>query len=231
MPLPATLRALKSRNFRLFFAGQLISLVGTWMQNVAQSWLVYRLTGSSMLLGLVGFSAQIPVFVFSVPGGIAADRLSRRKVVIATQASSMVLAFALAGLTLTHTIAIWHVFVLSALLGVINAFDIPARQAFLMDMVGREDLINAIALNSAMFNASRVVGPAVAGILVATIGEGWCFFVNAVSYIAVIAGLVAMHVTRTSAPVRIRRWKTCWRASSSWPGMPRSTCSCCCSEL
>jgi MFS family permease len=193
---PSTLRALKNRNFQLFMGGQLISLVGTWMQNVAQAWLVYRLTGSSVQLGLIGFAGQIPVFLFSIPGGIAADRMSRRQVVIGTQTASMLLAFALAGLTLTHTVQIWHVFALSALLGVVNAFDIPARQAFLGDMVGRTDLINAIALNSAMFNASRVVGPAVAGVLVATIGEGWCFFVNAVSYIAVIAGLVAMRVTR-----------------------------------
>ena len=196
MPLPATLRALKYRNFQLFFGGQLISLVGTWMQTVAQSWLVYRLTGSSVLLGLVGFASQIPVFVFSILGGIAADRMSRRRVVIATQTASMLLAFVLAVLTLTDRIQIWHVFVLSALLGVVNAFDIPARQAFIMDMVGREDLINAIALNSAMFNASRILGPAVAGILVASIGEGWCFFANAVSYVAVIAGLLMMNVTR-----------------------------------
>jgi MFS family permease len=196
MPLPATLRALKSRNFQLFFGGQLISLIGTWMQNVAQAWLVYSLTGSAALLGLVGFAGQIPVCLFSIPGGIAADRWSRRHVVIATQTASMLLAFALAALTLTHAVQIWHVFVLSALLGVVNAFDVPARQAFIMDMVGREDLINAIALNSAMFNASRVVGPAVAGILVATIGEGWCFFTNGVSYIAVLAGLLAMRVTR-----------------------------------
>ena len=192
MPLPTTLRALKYRNFQLFFAGQLISLVGTWMQNVAQSWLVYRLTGSSVLLGLTSFSGQIPIFLFSVPGGIVADRLSRRHIVIATQTASMLLALALAALTLTHTVRIWHVFVLSALLGVVNAFDIPARQAFIMEMVGREDLINAIALNSAMFNASRVVGPAIAGILVASIGEGWCFFANGVSYIAVIVGLILM---------------------------------------
>src|SRR4051794_1281556 len=196
MPLPATLRALKYRNFQLFFAGQLISLIGTWMQTIAQSWLVYRLTGSSVLLGLVSFAGQIPVFVFSILGGIAADRLSRRRVVIATQTASMALAFALAFLTLSHRIQIWHVFVLSALLGVVNAFDIPARQAFIMDMVGREDLINAIALNSAMFNASRILGPAVAGILVASIGEGWCFFANAVSYVAVLAGLLMMNVTR-----------------------------------
>src|SRR5205814_3426152 len=148
--LPVTLRALKHRNFQLFFGGQLISLIGTWMQNVAQAWLVYRLTGSSLLLGSVAFAGQIPVLLFSVLGGIAADRFSRRHVVIATQTASMALASALAFLTLTHRVQIWHLFVLSALLGVVNAFDIPARQAFIMDMVGREDLINAIALNSAM---------------------------------------------------------------------------------
>jgi MFS family permease len=196
MRLPATLRALQYRNFQLFFGGQLISLIGTWMQTVAQSWLVYDRTKSSLLLGGIGFASQIPIFLLSPLGGIVADRYSRRHVVIATQASSMILAFALAILTLTGTVQIWHIFVLSALLGAVNAFDIPARQAFIVDMVGRADLMNAIALNSSMFNASRVVGPAVAGILVATIGEGWCFLANALSYIAVIGGLAAMRVTR-----------------------------------
>jgi MFS family permease len=190
------LRALRYRNFQLFFGGQLISLIGTWMQNVAQAWLVYQLTGSSVKLGLVSFCSQIPVFLLSPVGGIVADRFPRRRVVIATQAASMLLAFALAILTLTHLVQVSHIFVLSALLGVVNAFDIPARQSFFVEMVGREDLINAIALNSSMFNASRVIGPAVAGILVATIGEGWCFFANAVSYIAVIAGLFLMKVER-----------------------------------
>jgi MFS family permease len=194
MRLPATLRALRYRNFQLFFSGQLISLIGTWMQNVAQAWLVYRITGSSVQLGLVSFSGQIPVFLLSPLGGIVADRFRRHRVVIGTQAASMALALVLSGLTLTGVVQIWHVFVLSALLGVVNSFDIPARQAFIVDMVGREDLINAIALNSSMFNASRVVGPAIAGILVATIGEGWCFFANGVSYIAVIVGLLLMHV-------------------------------------
>jgi len=196
MPLPATLRALRSRDFRLFFAGQLISLIGTWLQNVAESWLVYRLTGSSVKLGLVSFCSLIPVFIMSPAGGIVADRFSRRHVIIATQTASMILAFVLSILTLTGLVRIWHLFVLAALLGVVNGFDIPARQAFIIDMVGRADLMNAIALNSAMFNASRTLGPAVAGILVATIGEGWCFFANAVSYIAVIAGLMMMRVTR-----------------------------------
>jgi MFS family permease len=196
MPLPATLRALQYRNFQLFFAGQLVSLIGTWMQNVAQAWLVYRLTGSSVLLGAIGFAGQIPVFILSPAGGIVADRYSRHRVVIATQAASMLLAFVLAFLTLSGRVQIWHVFVLAAALGAVNAFDIPARQSFIVDMVGRADLMNAIALNSSMFNASRVVGPAIAGILVASIGEGWCFFANGVSYVAVIAGLARMHVAR-----------------------------------
>ena len=190
-----TLRALRHRNFQLFFAGQLISLIGTWMQNVAQSWLVYRLTGSSALLGMVGFAGQIPVFLFAPIGGLIADRHSRHRIVVATQASALLLAFILAALTLSGRVQVWHIFVLAALLGVVNAFDIPARQSFLVEMVGRDDLINAIALNSSMFNGARIIGPAVAGILVAAIGEGWCFFANGVSYIAVIIGLLLMTVT------------------------------------
>jgi MFS family permease len=187
-------RALRHRNFQLFFGGQLISLTGTWMQTVAQSWLVYRLTGSGLLLGSVGFASQFPVFLFAPIGGITADRTNRQHVVIATQTASMLLAFVLAALTLSGRVQVWHVFVLAALLGVVNAFDIPGRQAFLVDMVGKEDLMNAIALNSSMFNGARVIGPAVAGILVAKLGEGWCFFVNGVSYIAVIIGLLMMNV-------------------------------------
>jgi len=187
-------RALRHRNFRLFFGGQLISLVGTWMQTVAQSWLVYRLTGSTLLLGTVGFASQIPVFLVAPIGGIVADRRNRHRVVIATQTSSMILAFILASLTLTNRIQVWEIMVLAGGLGVVNAFDIPARQAFLIDMVGRGDLMNAIALNSSMFNGARILGPAVAGILVAWVGEGWCFFVNAVSYIAVIVGLLLMRI-------------------------------------
>jgi MFS family permease len=190
----AGLRALRHRNFQLFFSGQLISLIGTWMQTVAQSWLVYRLTGSALLLGSVGFASQIPVFLFAPLGGITADRVNRRHIVISTQVAAMVLAFILASLTLFHKVQVWHVFILAGLLGVVNAFDIPGRQSFLVEMVGKEDLMNAIALNSSMFNGARVIGPAVAGILVAKIGEGWCFFANAVSYIAVIIGLLLMRV-------------------------------------
>jgi MFS family permease len=190
--LPATLRALRHRNFQFFFSGQLISLIGTWMQSVAQAWLVYRITGSALLLGSVGFASQIPVFLVAPFGGIVADRYNRHRVVIATQITSMVLAGVLAALTLTGRVQVWHIFVLAACLGVVNAFDIPGRQAFLVDMVGKEDLMNAIALNSSMFNGARIIGPAIAGILVARIGEGWCFFANAVSYIAVIIGLLMM---------------------------------------
>ena len=192
--LRATVRALRHRNFQLFFSGQLISLIGTWMQTVAQAWLVYRITGSSLLLGSVGFASQIPVFLFAPIGGIVADRHNRHRVVIGTQISAMVLASILAALTLTRTVQVWHIFLLASLLGLVNAFDIPGRQSFLVDMVGKEDLMNAIALNSSMFNGARVIGPAIAGILVAKIGEGWCFFANAVSYIAVIAGLLMMRV-------------------------------------
>jgi len=194
--LPATLRALHHRNFQLFFSGQLISLIGTWMQTVAQSWLVYRLTGSSLLLGSVGFASQFPVFVVAPLGGIVADRYNRHRVVIATQSASMILAFILAILTLSSRVQIWQIFVLAALLGVVNAFDLPARQSFIVDMVGKEDLMNAIALNSSMFNAARIVGPAVAGVLVARIGEGWCFLANGLSYIAVIVGLLLMRPPR-----------------------------------
>jgi MFS family permease len=185
-------RSLRHRNFQLFFSGQLISLIGTWMQNIAQAWLVYRLTGSSLLLGIVGFAGQIPIFLFAPIGGLAADRWNRHHVVIGTQVASMILAFILAALTLFHVVQVWEIVVLAALLGVVNAFDVPARQSFLIEMVVREDLMNAIALNSSMFNGARVIGPAIAGILVARIGEGWCFFANAVSYIAVIIGLLMM---------------------------------------
>ncbi|HEV2420501.1 MAG TPA: MFS transporter [Candidatus Acidoferrales bacterium] len=191
-------RALQHRNFQLFFGGQLISLIGTWMDTVAEAWLVYRLTGSSLLLGTVAFAGQIPVFLLAPIGGMAADRLNRRSIVVATQTASMILAGILAALTISGRVKVWEVVLLAALMGVVNAFDIPARQAFLVEMVGREDLMNAIALNSSMFNGARVIGPAIAGILVASIGEGWCFFANSVSYIAVIAGLLLMKINRRS---------------------------------
>jgi MFS family permease len=200
--LPSVLRSLHHRNYQLFFGGQLISLTGTWMQTVAQSWLVYRLTGSAVLLGFVGFSSQIPVFLLAPIGGSVADRYHRRGILVATQTAAMLLAFILAALALSGYVQVWHVFLLAALLGVVNAFDIPARQAFVADLVGREDLINAIALNSTMFNGARMIGPAVAGLLIDTIGEGWCFLANGVSYLAVIAGLLLMNMTvRTRVPL------------------------------
>lgn len=192
--LPAVFRAFKHRNFQLFFSGQIISLTGTWMQSVAQSWLVYRLTGSVELLGLIGFAGQFPVFLLTSFGGAIADKYNRQRILVATQTSSMILAAILAALTLSETIAVWHLFVLASLGGVINAFDIPTRQSFVVDMVGKDDLLNAIALNSSMFNGARIVGPAIAGILVSAVGEAWCFLGNAVSYIAVILGLLAMRI-------------------------------------
>jgi MFS family permease len=194
MPLPAALRALRSRNYRLFVAGQLVSLVGTWMQMVAQSWLIYRLTRSAALLGLIGFASQIPVFVLAPLGGVIADRAHRHHVIIATQSAMMILAFVLAALTLSGYVQVWHLFALASILGVTNAFDIPARQAFLVELVERDDIVNAIALNSSMLNGARVVGPGIAGVVVATVGEGWCFLLNAISYVAVIGALLMMRI-------------------------------------
>lgn len=189
----ATFRALQYRNFRLFFAGQSISLIGTWMQSIAMSWLVYRLTGSALLLGVVAFAAQIPTFILSPFFGVVADRYNRHRIIILTQTLSMLQAFTLAVLTLTGNIAVWHILALGVFLGCINSLDIPARQSFLIEMVEKKEVLgNAIALNSAMFNAARLIGPTVAGILVAVVGEGICFLINAISFIAVIAGLLLM---------------------------------------
>ncbi|WP_027368554.1 MFS transporter [Desulfocurvibacter africanus] len=188
------LRALRHRNYRLFFAGQGISLVGTWMQTMAQAWLVYRLSGSSLALGLVGFAGQIPVFLLAVFGGVVADARNRRAIMLWTQALSMLLALAAAALTLSGVVQVWHVMLLAVGLGVVNAFDIPARQAFVIDMVGRQDLHNAIALNSSMFNSARVLGPTLAGLLVPLVGEGWCFLLNGASYLAVMASLLLMRL-------------------------------------
>ncbi len=198
--IPNTFRALKHKNFRYFFAGQFVSLTGTWMQSVAQSWLVYRLTGSVVLLGLIGFASQIPVFFLAPVGGAFADRYNRQRILIITQTTAMIVAFILAILTLTETIKVWHLFVIAACFGLTNAFDIPTRQAFAVDMVGKEDLLNAIALNSSMFNGARIVGPAMAGILVALVGEGWCFLLNAFSYVAVLAGLLMMTINPVIRP-------------------------------
>ena len=187
-------RALKHRNFQLFIAGQLVSLIGTWMQTTAQLWLVYRLTGSAALLGVFGFANQIPMLVLAAVGGYVGDRYSRHRGVIATQTISMLLAFLLAGLTLTHLVKVWHLIAVTLLVGIVNAFDVPIRQAFFVQMVGKADLPNAIALNSSIFNGARVVGPAIAGFAIAWVGEGWCFFLNGLSFLAVIFALTAMKI-------------------------------------
>jgi MFS family permease len=207
---PHAVRALRSRNYRLFVGGQLISLIGTWMQMVAQAWLVYRLTGSAVLLGVTGFMAQIPVFVLAPLGGVIADRLDRRRILIVVQAGMMLLALTLAALTFAGVVRVWHIFALAALLGVANAFDIPTRQSFVVEMVGRESLPNAIALNSSMVNGARLVGPAVAGAVVAAVGEAWCFLINGVSYTAVIAALVVMRVSATHVQTRatVSAWES-----------------------
>ena len=188
-------RALRHRNFRLFFGGQSISLIGTWMTRVATSWLVYRLTGSALLLGTVSFAGQIPTFVVAPFAGVWVDRLDRRQVLVWTQTLSMVQSLALAGLTLSHLITIHWILGLSVMQGIINAFDMPGRQAFMVQMVeDRRDLSNAIAINSSMVNMARLVGPSLAGMLIAVSSEGWCFLVDGISYIAVIISLLMMRL-------------------------------------
>jgi MFS family permease len=196
------LRALRHRNYCLFFLGQGTSLIGTWITRVATSWLVYRLTGSAALLGLVGFASQIPTFFLGPFAGVWVDRLDRYRVLLATQVAAMVQSAALALLTIGGMIEVWHILALSVVQGVINAFDTPARQSFVVEMVeGPADLPNAIALNSSMFNGARLVGPSVAGVLVALVGEGWCFALDSISYVAVILSLLAMRVSpRPRAP-------------------------------
>ncbi len=203
------LRVFRHRNYRLFFGGQAISLPGTWMQSMAQSWLVYRLSESSFVLGALGFAAQLPLFALSVFGGALADSHDRRTILVGTQVASMLLALTAAALTMTDLVQVWHVFVLATALGMVNAFDVPTRQSFVMDMVGREDLPTAIGLNSSMFNAARVIGPTLAGLMVAAAGEGWCFLLNGVSFVPVIAGLLMMrlpaHVPPPPGPSTLQR--------------------------
>jgi MFS family permease len=190
------LRALGHRNYRLFFVGQSVSLVGTWLTRVATSWLVYRLSGSALLLGVVGFCGQIPALVLTPVAGVLVDRWNRHRLLVVTQVLSMLQSFALAVLALTGVIAVWHVAALSVVQGLINAFDVPGRQAFVVEMIeDRADLPNAIALNASMFNAARLLGPSVAGGLIAWVGEGGCFLIDGFSYLAVIASLVAMRIT------------------------------------
>ncbi|MFL6229144.1 MAG: MFS transporter [Pyrinomonadaceae bacterium] len=190
------LRALGHRNYKLFFSGQSVSLIGTWMTRIATSWLVYRLSGSALLLGVVGFAGQIPSFVLAPFAGVLVDRWNRHRLLVVTQVLALLQSLALAVLTLTGLINIRHVILLSIFQGFVNAFDMPARQAFVVEMVEkREDLPNAIALNSSMVNAARLVGPSLGGVIIAAVGEGWCFMIDAVSYLAVIASLLAMTIT------------------------------------
>jgi MFS family permease len=195
-------RALRHRNFRLFFFGQTISMIGTWMTRIATSWLVYRLTHSALLLGFVGFAGQIISFVLGPFAGVWVERMNRRQLLVWTQAAAAAQSLALAALTLAHSINLWEIIALTALQGLINAFDMPARQSFLVQMVDdRNDLGNAIAINSSMANGARLIGPAIAGVVIGVAGEGWCFLIDGISYFAVIASLLVMHIK----PLDIRR--------------------------
>jgi MFS family permease len=208
-------RALRHRNFQLFFAGQSISLIGTWMTRLATTWLVYRLTHSALLLGIVTFAGQIVSFALGPFAGVWVERLNRRKLLIWTQAAAAIQSLAMAALTLAHVITLWEIIVLTALQGLINAFDMPARQSFLIQMVeDRNDLGNAIAINSSMVNGARLIGPAIAGLLIGAVGEGWCFLIDGVSYFAVIASLLMMRIklldVRRSASSMLEQMREGW---------------------
>lgn len=217
---PFLLRALRHRNYRLFFLGQLVSLIGSWMTTTATSWLVYRLTGSAWLLGVVAFAGNFPAFLLAPAAGVFVDRLDQRRLLLATQGLSLLQSFALAGLTFSGRVTVAWVVALSALQGLVNAFDIPCRQAFVVAMVeDRKDLTNAIALNSTLFNGARLVGPALAGLLVSAWGEAWCFFLDGVSYLGVLAALGAMAIAapprradeRAEPLAQLREgWETVW---------------------
>jgi len=201
--------ALSHRNFRLFFVGQGISLVGTWMQNVGEGWLILTLTNSPFYVGLTAALSSLGVLLFSLYAGIIADRTDKRRFIIFMQIAFMLEAFTVAILVWTQVVAVWQVLLLATLLGIASAFDIPMRQSFVVEMVGKDDLMNAIALNSSLFNAARVVGPAIAGLLIGAVGIAWCYFLNGLSYIAVIAGLLMMRLPRTTSPPK---------TTSAWMG-------------
>lgn len=203
--LAFVLRALRHRNYRLFFLGQGVSLIGTWMQQIALSWLVYRLTNSAFLLGFIGFAGQVPAFFFSSFAGVYIDRWDRRRTLIVTQTLSMIQAFVLAYLVLSGTVVVWQLIALAASLGVVTAFDIPARQSFVVEIIeDRTDLGNAIALNSFMFNAARLVGPSIAGLLISLAGEGVSFLLNGISFLAIIIALWAMKLSKRSTEKKRR---------------------------
>ena len=206
--LRRTFSALRHPNFRLFFFGQLISLVGTWMQNAAQGWLIYQLTGSKILLGVVAAAGSAPMVVFSIWGGWLADHYPKRSVLVVTQSISMVLAFVLTAVVWTGVVQPWHIIVIALLSGVVLAFDMPSRQSFMMEMTSRDDLMNAISLNSSIVNGARIIGPAVAGVVIARAGMTLCFLLNGLSFLAVIAGLLLM---RLPPHVRLAQTEAAWR--------------------
>jgi len=197
-----TFAALKHYNYKLWFFGQMVSMMGTWMQSTAQGYLIYQLTGSPVYLGLVGFVGGIPTWLFTLFGGVVADRISRRNLMVITQTSMLILAFILGGLTFANVVKPWHILLLAFLLGVVNAFDAPARVSFVLELVPREDMTNAIALNSTMFNIATVVGPSVAGLTYAAFGPAWCFTLNGLSFIAVIVALLLMRISLEVQPSR-----------------------------
>lgn len=192
--LPQTFASFRYRNYRLFFIGQLISLTGSWMEQMAMSWLAYQLTNSALFLGVASTVGTLPILLFAIPGGVLADRVNKRRLLIYTQIALMACSLMLAALIFTHLIRPWQILLLAFCAGTALSFDMPTRQAFVPELVGREELMNAIALNSSIFNGARIVGPAVAGIVVASLGLAWCFLINAVSFLAVIAGLLLMQV-------------------------------------
>ena len=203
------LGALSHRNFRLFFFGQGISLIGTWMQNVGEGWLILTLTNSPFYVGLTAALSSLGVLLFSLYAGILADRTDKRRFIIYMQIAFMLEAFTVSILVWTGVVDVWQVLLLATLLGIASAFDIPMRQSFVVEMVGKDDLMNAIALNSSLFNAARVIGPAIAGLLIGAVGIAWCYFLNGLSYIAVIAGLLMMRLPRATSPPR---------TTSAWMG-------------
>ena len=203
LQLKAIVRALRYRNFRLFFSGQSVSLIGTWMQRIALSWLVYEMTHSTFLLGVVSFSGQIPTLIFAPIAGVVADRVNRHRFLVITQSLAMLQAFVLAFLVMTGLIRVWEIIILSVILGIINVLDMPTRQSFMIEMIDdKKDLGNAIALNSSMVNGARLLGPSIAGLLISLAGEGICFLINGISYIAVIGSLLLMHIARKEAKSR-----------------------------
>ena len=200
--LNETFAALKHYNYRLWFMGQMVSLMGTWMQSTAQGYLIYQITRSTTYLGLVGFMAGVPTVLFSLYGGWVADRISRRRLLVITQTAMMILAFILGALDFANIVKPWHILVLAFLLGVANAFDAPARISFVLELVEREDMNNAIALNSTMYNIATVIGPSIAGLTYAAFGPAWCFMINGLSFVAVIVALLLMHIRLEPQPVR-----------------------------